>query len=92
MLLTLTLVVARSRILVAAIVLGGLDSFVGFSKYMCSVSLYVCQTGFIICLSWETILILPVIAILGIKLMMFNFCFHSLVHLRGLVFLNSQVL
>ena len=91
MLLTLTLVVARSMILVVAIVLGGLDSFVGFCKYICSVSLYVCQTGFIICLSWETILILPVIAILGM-MMMFNFCFHSLVHLRGLVFLNSQVL
>lgn len=68
MLLTLTLVVAQSMILVVAVVLGGLDSFVGFCEYMCSVSLCVWQTGFIICLSWETIVILHMIAILGIKL------------------------
>lgn len=68
MLLILTLLVARSMILVAAIVLGGLDSFVSFCEYMCSVSLCVCQTGIISCLAWETIVTLPVIAILGIKL------------------------
>ena len=55
-------------ILVVAIVLGGLDSFVGVCEYMCSVSLCVCQAGLIICLAWETVVILPVIAILGIKL------------------------
>ena len=55
-------------ILVVAIVLGGLDSFVGFCEYIWPVSLCVCQAGFIICFSWETIVILPVIAIRGIKL------------------------